>query len=261
MRKKAVSFVLFILVVGVSLISHEGGHFMAAKLQGIGVKEMSIGVGPTLLSWNDGQTNYTLRLLPLGGYADLVRGKDNSQSYDLAPRRAKALVLAAGAAMNLLVGLIFFTIYSLYELGAVKKCSKTIAVIASLITGLITPFIILYKVIKEPGQMGGVVSILKTTDDLTDTAIKTRRWRSLAGFVGLLNLGLVTLNLLPIPTLDGGRLMFLAIEKATGQSQMAWEQTANLIGGIFILGLVVFLNLRDVFSPAKSNKEEGKSEE
>ena len=61
------TIVLFIIVFGVIVIAHELGHFLLAKANGITVVEFSIGMGPKLLHFDRGGTEYSLRLLPIGG--------------------------------------------------------------------------------------------------------------------------------------------------------------------------------------------------
>ena len=62
-----ITIVLFIIVFGVIVIAHELGHFLLAKANGITVVEFSIGMGPKLLHFDRGGTEYSLRLLPIGG--------------------------------------------------------------------------------------------------------------------------------------------------------------------------------------------------
>lgn len=57
----------FILIFGLLVISHEFGHFLVARINGIHVVEFSIGMGPKLLKWGKKDTEYSLRLLPIGG--------------------------------------------------------------------------------------------------------------------------------------------------------------------------------------------------
>lgn len=62
-----VTILFFLLILGVIVISHEFGHFLVAKKNGIHVVEFSIGFGPKLFGFTKNETEYTLRLLPLGG--------------------------------------------------------------------------------------------------------------------------------------------------------------------------------------------------
>ncbi|MCM1134800.1 MAG: site-2 protease family protein, partial [Clostridium sp.] len=69
------SIILFLLIFFVVVISHEFGHFIVAKKNGIHVVEFFIGMGPTLFSFQKGDTKYSLKLLPIGG-ACMFEGED-----------------------------------------------------------------------------------------------------------------------------------------------------------------------------------------
>ena len=60
------SLLLAVLILGVIILIHEFGHFLLAKLCGIGVLEFSLGMGPRLLSFQKGETRYSIKLLPFG---------------------------------------------------------------------------------------------------------------------------------------------------------------------------------------------------
>ena len=64
-----------LLVLGVLITIHEFGHFIMAKLMGVQVNEFAIGMGPRLLKWGKGDTVYSLRLLPVGGFC-AMEGED-----------------------------------------------------------------------------------------------------------------------------------------------------------------------------------------
>ncbi len=70
-----VTLILFVLIFGVVVISHEFGHFLLAKANGIHVIEFSVGMGPNLFSFQKGDTKYSLKLLPIGG-ACMFEGED-----------------------------------------------------------------------------------------------------------------------------------------------------------------------------------------
>ena len=63
-----------VLIFGVLIAVHELGHFLAAKLCGVQVNEFSIGMGPALWHRTKGETEYSLRILPIGGYC-AMKGK------------------------------------------------------------------------------------------------------------------------------------------------------------------------------------------
>ena len=72
---KPVFILAAILVFGLLIAVHELGHFLAAKLCGVRVNEFSIGMGPVLWKREVGETQYSLRMLPLGGFC-AMEGED-----------------------------------------------------------------------------------------------------------------------------------------------------------------------------------------
>ncbi len=101
-----------ILGFGIIITIHELGHFAVAKKCGIRVLEFSIGMGPALYSKQKGETKYSLRALPIGGYC-AMEGEDESSDDPRAFRKQavwkRMLVTVAGATMNLILGFILIT--------------------------------------------------------------------------------------------------------------------------------------------------------
>ena len=99
--------IIAILIFGFLIATHELGHFAAAKGLGVKVNEFSIGMGPALFSREKGETLYSLRAFPIGGYC-AMEGEDDDSADPRAFGRAagwkKLIILAAGAAMNFVTG-------------------------------------------------------------------------------------------------------------------------------------------------------------
>ena len=106
--------VLFaIILFSLLIFVHELGHFAAAKLSGVQVNEFSMFMGPLLWSKQVGETLYSVRLVPIGGYCAMEGedgGSDNPRSFDKAAWWKKLIILVAGAAMNFLVGVLLMVI-------------------------------------------------------------------------------------------------------------------------------------------------------
>ena len=102
-----------ILIFGILIAVHELGHFLAAKFCGVQVNEFSIGMGPALWKRQKGETLYSLRLLPIGGYC-AMEGEDedtgNTRSFVRQGFLKKLVILAAGAFMNFIAGLLIIAI-------------------------------------------------------------------------------------------------------------------------------------------------------
>ena len=98
-----------ILLFCLLIVVHEFGHFIAAKLCGVQVNEFSIFMGPALVQWGKGETKYSIRCIPLGGYC-AMEGEDEETDNPRAFTRAKwwkrLIILVAGSAMNFVIGLL-----------------------------------------------------------------------------------------------------------------------------------------------------------
>ena len=102
-----------ILVFGVLIAVHELGHFMAAKACGVRVNEFSIGMGPTLWKKQKGETQYSLRLFPVGCFCAMEGEEEDSDDPTALNNQgfwAKLLIFAAGAAMNFIAGLLIILV-------------------------------------------------------------------------------------------------------------------------------------------------------
>ena len=106
--------ILALLMFGLLIAVHEFGHFAAAKLFGVQVNEFSIGMGPALLKRQRGETLYSLRLFPVGGYCAMEgedeEAPDNPRALGSAAGWKQAVILVAGALMNFLTGLLIVLI-------------------------------------------------------------------------------------------------------------------------------------------------------
>lgn len=105
--------VIAILIFSFLIFIHEFGHFITAKLFDVKVNEFSIFMGPRILHWGKGETEYSLRLLPIGGYC-AMEGEDGSsedpRSFTSKAPWKRAIILAAGAFMNFLTGLVILIV-------------------------------------------------------------------------------------------------------------------------------------------------------
>ncbi len=122
-----------LLLLNVLVLIHEFGHFIVAKWMNVKVNEFAIGMGPKLLSWGKGETVYSLRALPIGGFC-AMEGEDEGaptpsafggnadreetvsavdvRSFALKKVWQRVLIVLAGAFMNLLLGFILLLVYN-----------------------------------------------------------------------------------------------------------------------------------------------------
>lgn len=103
-----------LILIGVLLFEliifiHEFGHFITAKKSGIKVNEFSLGMGPKIFSFGKGETKYSLRIFPIGGFC-AMEGEDEESPEPRAFNNAKVwkrmIVVIAGAVMNIILGFV-----------------------------------------------------------------------------------------------------------------------------------------------------------
>ncbi len=106
---------VFLLVV----VIHEGGHFSVAKLVGIKVNEFAIGMGPKLFQKRKGETVYTIRALPIGGYVKMEgedEDSDDPRGFSKVSVWSRIAVVSAGAIMNFVLAIVVLSIVA-FSLG------------------------------------------------------------------------------------------------------------------------------------------------
>lgn len=111
------SIVFIIIILGVLCTVHELGHFWMARMLGIKAYEVSIFVGPSLVSWRRNGVDYEIRSIPVGAYVRFTEideegnavASDDPKELINSPRWKRLLVALAGPFMNLVLGFILFT--------------------------------------------------------------------------------------------------------------------------------------------------------
>ena len=110
-----ITVILFILIFGLIVISHEFGHFLLAKLNGIHVVEFAVGMGPTLFHFQKGETKYSLKALPIGG-ACMFEGEDGLASKEEASSEGSFLSASVWARISAVIAGPLFNLIMAYIL-------------------------------------------------------------------------------------------------------------------------------------------------
>ncbi len=114
----AIPIIIGILIFGVLIVVHEWGHFVAARRNGILVEEFAIGMGPKLFGIKKGDTLFTIRAFPMGGFCKMLGDegdeaenlKKDERAFYSKPVWRRITVILAGAVMNLLLALLIFLV-------------------------------------------------------------------------------------------------------------------------------------------------------
>jgi regulator of sigma E protease len=110
------TIILFIIVLLVTVLVHEWGHYITAKKSGMLVEEFGFGIPPRIWSWKKGETTYSINALPFGGFVKIAgeNGTDDSspidRQFESKPWYKQSLVLVAGVLCNILLAILLFTI-------------------------------------------------------------------------------------------------------------------------------------------------------
>jgi len=137
------SILSFIIVLGVLIFFHEFGHFLVARLFGVGVEKFSLGFGPRLIGKKVGITDYRISAIPLGGYVKMIGEEPDAEidpqdiplSFTHKHVAKRMLIVAAGPVFNILLAVfIFFGIFLISgtfvlkpSVGSVKQGSPAFA--------------------------------------------------------------------------------------------------------------------------------------
>lgn len=119
------TILIAILVFGLIIAIHEFGHFIVAKLNGVKVNEFAIGMGPKLIKFQKGETLYSLRIFPIGGFCAMEgedTSSDNPRAFEKKKIWQRMTVVVAGAFMNIILGFVLLIITTSMATLVPTKC-------------------------------------------------------------------------------------------------------------------------------------------
>jgi len=230
------SYVAVVFVVGLLIAIHECGHLLAAKLCGIPVKRFSIGFGPRLLEFTRAETSYWLSWIPIGGYVLPAIEHDDFRE----PPAYKRITFALGGPIaNVIAAFMALLLLGFAE----RKLAASDAVwfaVAQLWTGLqqqVSGLSTLMSGFEHLSGIVGIVAVGGAQFGSTSTGLLT--------FSVVINLSLAVMNLLPLPPLDGGRIVFCVLEKIY-RPMSRIEAPLTVAGWSLVLALMVYVTVLDV---------------
>ncbi len=116
------TLVAFVAVIGLLILIHELGHFIVARLSGVGVERFSVGFGPVLWRVKGKETEYCLSAVPMGGYVKMMGDDENpleggggavvdpAKAFHLKPLLLRFLIVFAGPGMNFVLAAVIFAL-------------------------------------------------------------------------------------------------------------------------------------------------------
>ena len=229
-----------IFLLGFLIFIHEGGHFLVAKLCKVKVNEFAIGFGPTIWKKQGKETKYAIRLIPLGGFVSMEGEDEESEherSYSNASIPKRIAIVSAGAIVNVVFGLITYfilivVVYKSFPIAfeATGEFIKTLGMsLKMLFTGNVG--------IKDLSGPVGISQVVSSTTSFANYVY----------IISAISISLGITNLLPIPALDGGKVLFLIIEAIRKKPfKKETEVQIQLIGFSILIALSIIVTYNDI---------------
>jgi len=231
------SYLLTVFLVGVLILIHEVGHFLAARWVGIPVSRFSIGFGPKLWSFKLAETDYWISAIPLGGY--VMPAVEDEQAYFAIPLSKRLVFALGGPLASLVLPVLLFAALNLLS-GDVSAHGILVAPVLQTWETLGQLLAMIPQLASRPDALSGVLGIVVQGGQFVGADVAKA-----LQFMILLSLNLAILNLLPIPLLDGGKIILHLLEKVHPRATSLYVPL-SLLGLAFILGLVAYTTVLDV---------------
>lgn len=241
-----------IFLLGFLIIIHETGHFLVAKLCKVKVNEFSIGFGKIIWKKQGKETLYTIRLIPLGGFVQMEgeteESTDNRAFSNVSIPKRLAIVIA-GAAVNIIFGIIvYFILVSTVGLQFVDPAKDTI--LNRIYYGGIQTkgFVIsLLESVKTLFTSGLLAEQMTGPVGISQIVVQTTTFTNYIYILSIISISLGITNLLPIPALDGGKIIILLIEAIRRKKiKVETEVAITLVGLSILIALSLYVTYNDI---------------
>ena len=229
-----------VIILGFLVLIHEAGHFLVARLCKIKVNEFSIGFGPLIWKKDTSKTKYSIRLIPLGGYVNMLGEEERSEeegSFSQASIPKRIVIVAAGGLVNILFAIILYIILITIVTGDfVTSLTST----GDFIMAMVDSIKLLFT--------GGVtVDSLMGPIGISEVVAQTSGIIDFLYIMALISMSLGVTNLLPFPPLDGGKILIYIIEAIRRKPlKETFELKLQMIGFVALITLSIYVAFNDV---------------
>lgn len=261
--------VAFLAVIMVSVVAHEGGHFVAARATGMAPTEFFAGMGPTLWSRTTGGVRWGVKALPIGGFVTIpgmtasaeVPAELEPFTYRAAATWRRLVTIGAGPGVNVVLAVVLFALVAKIGPVAADGTRESMSLFASARFGVSATVDVAITTLSSLGQL--VAALPTYVADLVSNTPPDTRFLSpvgatriteqaaaddivtFIGFCAVLNASLAVFNLLPLVPLDGGHAAVAASEKVVSllARRPVIFDTARLTGvAVFVIVALVALS-------------------
>lgn len=247
-----INAIKIIFLLGFLILIHEGGHCIVAKLCKVKVNEFAIGFGKVIWQKQGKETKYSLRMIPLGGFCSMEgeeEASDSEGSFSKASVWKRIAIVVAGAAVNIIFGIIvYFILVSTVGLQFADPTKDTFLNriyyggqrTGAFIGSIFESIKMLFTGGVKTDQMVGIVGI-------SEVVVQTSKLVDYIYLLSVISVSLGVTNLLPIPALDGGKILVLLIEIIRRKPmKVETEAKIQLIGFSILIALSLFVTYNDI---------------
>ncbi|WP_029458306.1 site-2 protease family protein [Solidesulfovibrio alcoholivorans] len=232
------TYVAVALLLGLVILVHELGHFLAAKAVGLPVVRFSLGLGPVLWSRTWGGTRCCLSAVPFGGYVLLALAGE--KDYLAAPLWRRIAFSLAGPVANLLFALCCYAaVYAVSpgEHSLAGYCVKPLAWTLGTAQAMLAAIPRLFGHAQELSSLVGIVA-----EGGRFVGASASRLLMLGGYISV---SLAVFNLLPLPPLDGGKIVCdILVRCRAGLAR--YYVPVSACGWLALIALMLYATIQDV---------------
>jgi regulator of sigma E protease len=229
-------YISVILVLGALILIHELGHFLTALKLGVPIERFSLGFGPKLISKRWRGVEFRLSMIPFGGYV-LPKVSELEDFYKI-PVKKRILFSLGGPASNFITAYFLLFTLNIINNGFGGDILVTPLVqMVGMTLGVFTSYGMLFQ---NPSAMSGAVGLVSQGGQFVGSS-----WINLMVFTTFLSINLGLFNLLPIPALDGGKILFAGLEKVSLKTRKL-QIPVTVISMLFLIALMGFTTIVDI---------------
>jgi regulator of sigma E protease len=230
-------YIIALLLIGFVILAHEFGHFIAARIVGVPIKIFSIGFGPKLWAITKRKTEYRIAMIPLGGY--VMPDCEDDKEFLALPLYKRIVMTAGGPLASVILPLFCFALVNCISTGIslnglfIKPFHQVYLIFSSVAVSLLGIF-------SQHSQLSGIIGVVAQGGQFIGMSfIKALQ------FAGLISLNLAVLNLVPLPVLDGGKILLYLMEGIHPKFSKLHYPLA-IAGWVLVMGLMLYATAIDI---------------
>jgi len=226
-----------ILLVGSLVAIHEFGHFVAGRMMGIPIAVFSLGFGPKVAGFMWGETEVRLSLIPLGGY--VLPAIEDEEEYLSLGAKARMVFSIGGPAANFLVAIPLMALINTLS-GNISAYHLLLAPVIQAAEMLLLFVISIPMAFAHPQEVSSVVGMVSLGGQFMDAGLVAA-----LKFSVVISLNLAIFNMLPLPPLDGGKIMLDTLEYLDPRLGKVYLP-AYVMGWTALIGFMLYATANDI---------------